>query len=105
MKILEEDRIKLLIDKYLSQSLTEEESHELDTFIKLYPSLPGLLGELENTDVLDAAIKKMTIVDTKQHLKSVLTKIHRRRALHAAIFWAIVLSIILFVVIKYIYHN
>ena len=102
---MENERIKLLIKKYVSQSLSEEESHELDTFMKLHPSLPRLLGEIENTNVLDAAINKMSIADTNQHLKSVLTKIHRRRALHAAAFWAMVLSIIFLVVIKYIYHK
>ena len=76
---MQEERIKLLISKYLAQDLTAAENQELDYFISLHPSLPGLLKKQGNPDLVSKALQKMTDTDTGKNLGITLDRIQRHQ--------------------------
>ncbi|HWK03171.1 MAG TPA: FecR domain-containing protein [Puia sp.] len=76
---MQEERIKLLINKYLAHTLTEEENQELDYFIRLHPSLPGLLERQGNEEDVRRAASKMADTDTGKNLDITLGRIQRHQ--------------------------
>ena len=70
---MREERLEYLIQNFLSQTLTEEESQELDNFIRVHPNLSQLL---KDNEALDKAMLRMDSIDTQKNLKLVLSRIH-----------------------------
>ncbi len=70
---MREERLKYLLYKFLSHSLTNEESQELDNFIRIHPTLSQLR---EDKDELNKVLSRMASIDTGTNLELVLSRIH-----------------------------
>ncbi|HEX9513939.1 MAG TPA: FecR domain-containing protein [Puia sp.] len=73
-----QERMKLLIDKYVSQDLTEAESQELDQFIDLHPMLADQLNQLADRAARGKALRRLANINTEKNLQFTLDKINRQ---------------------------
>jgi len=98
--IMKDERLKYLIQSCLVQSLTEEESLELDNFMQSNPALDRSLEQPENKEVLDKAIRGMASIDVEGNVQKVLDRIHlqgsRKPMVRMRSRWAIAASIVFF---------
>src|SRR5579864_737721 len=98
---MKDERLKYLIHNYLVQDLTEEESLELDDFIKSNPALTRSLEQ--NKEALNKAIRRMASIDVGSNLQKVLANIHlqdsRKPTVRMGSKWTIAASIAVFLAV------
>jgi transmembrane sensor len=75
-----QERIALLINKYLEQGLTEDENQELQHFINQHPLLAEQLNQLEGREAVGKALRRVANINTEKNLKITLDIIHRNQA-------------------------
>lgn len=80
-----QERMKLLIDKYVAQDLTEAESQELDQFINLHPMLAGQLDQLGDREARGKALRRLANINTEKNLQFTLANINRQEIIRTQV--------------------
>ena len=77
---MQEEKIKILVCKYLNQSLTRAESEELEMLMRRVPSLRLLLDSLDDEEKLGPDLRRWERTDVDQNLQRTREQIDSREA-------------------------
>jgi transmembrane sensor len=80
MSEMSDERLKLLVCKYLADRLTEEESNELNTYGTEYPQVWLLIARLQDEDQLTADLGEIQDMDVRGSLEDALSIIDEANA-------------------------
>lgn len=76
---MREARLKILIYKYLTQTLTEPDKQELEEMTRQHPALPALLERLRDEDALQKDLEKFAAIDGTQQRERTWAKIREHK--------------------------
>lgn len=93
-----QERIRSLIDKYMSQPLTEQETRELDDFIDEHPMLREQLDELGGREARAKALKRIAGIDIEKNLHFTLKKVHKDRMIRKTLRIGVPMMLIILIV-------
>src|SRR5258707_13228726 len=80
MSEMSDERLKLLVCKYLADSLTEGESNELNTYGTEYPQMWLLIARLQDEDQLTGDLGEIQDMDIRGSLEDAWTIIDDAKA-------------------------
>jgi ferric-dicitrate binding protein FerR (iron transport regulator) len=96
MPEIPEERVKLLVYKYLANSLTEEESYDLNAFGAEHPQVWLLIARLQDEDQLTSDLEEIHEMDVKGALEDAWVMINgEHRPFYKKPFWRTAAAILL----------